>query len=294
MHCAGHSTRGQWRNPLLNVTPFIPNKYPEFVFWCQHLFLQLNMAKDSETVLEGFQEGPLKFPPTYKFDVGTDTYDTRLVRPGVLLWILGCWLNITVILITHFWEKVLLSLGETQLKCLFFNPPFSHSLCVFDPVGRSVNRLGPTGSSGVLELPRLPTWLRVLGSVAPFQGWPAGLKWRSTITEVTWSILSVTTNPCPLSSPCRWDTPEHIRKMTQGLLLYCTCSFSYHKLKYFMSAVDVNRKTRQNCKFCVQIQVLSRYSSHFSLWIFNENVLSAVPVQSGYSVSHPHCGGRVE
>ncbi|KAM3867502.1 inositol polyphosphate 5-phosphatase K [Diretmus argenteus] len=37
---------------------------------------QLNMAKDSETVLEGFLEGPLKFPPTYKFDVGTDTYDT--------------------------------------------------------------------------------------------------------------------------------------------------------------------------------------------------------------------------
>uniref|UniRef100_A0A3Q2V514 Inositol polyphosphate-5-phosphatase Jb n=2 Tax=Haplochromini TaxID=319058 RepID=A0A3Q2V514_HAPBU len=34
------------------------------------------MAKDSETVLEGFQEGPLKFPPTYKFDVGTNTYDT--------------------------------------------------------------------------------------------------------------------------------------------------------------------------------------------------------------------------
>lgn len=37
---------------------------------------QLNIAKDSETVLEGFHEGPLKFPPTYKFDVGTDTYDT--------------------------------------------------------------------------------------------------------------------------------------------------------------------------------------------------------------------------
>lgn len=41
--------------------------------------LQLNMAKDSETVLVGFLEGPLKFPPTYKFDVGTDTYDTRFV-----------------------------------------------------------------------------------------------------------------------------------------------------------------------------------------------------------------------
>uniref|UniRef100_A0A3B3U0R3 Inositol polyphosphate 5-phosphatase K-like n=1 Tax=Poecilia latipinna TaxID=48699 RepID=A0A3B3U0R3_9TELE len=34
------------------------------------------MTKDSETVLEGFQEGPLRFPPTYKFDVGTNTYDT--------------------------------------------------------------------------------------------------------------------------------------------------------------------------------------------------------------------------
>uniref|UniRef100_A0A3B5MHV0 Inositol polyphosphate-5-phosphatase Jb n=1 Tax=Xiphophorus couchianus TaxID=32473 RepID=A0A3B5MHV0_9TELE len=34
------------------------------------------MIKDSETVLEGFEEGPLRFPPTYKFDVGTNTYDT--------------------------------------------------------------------------------------------------------------------------------------------------------------------------------------------------------------------------
>uniref|UniRef100_A0A3Q2ZA10 Phosphatidylinositol 4,5-bisphosphate 5-phosphatase A n=1 Tax=Hippocampus comes TaxID=109280 RepID=A0A3Q2ZA10_HIPCM len=41
---------------------------------------QLNMAKDSETVLEGFQEGPLKFPPTYKFDVGTNIYDTGKKR----------------------------------------------------------------------------------------------------------------------------------------------------------------------------------------------------------------------
>lgn len=50
---------------------------------CHFFLLQLNMAKDSETVLEGFQEGPLKFSPTYKFDVGTDTYDTRWVMPGV-------------------------------------------------------------------------------------------------------------------------------------------------------------------------------------------------------------------
>ncbi|XP_077592793.1 phosphatidylinositol 4,5-bisphosphate 5-phosphatase A [Stigmatopora nigra] len=37
---------------------------------------QLNLAKSTESILEGFMEGPLKFPPTYKFDVGTHTYDT--------------------------------------------------------------------------------------------------------------------------------------------------------------------------------------------------------------------------
>lgn len=34
------------------------------------------MVKKSESVLEGFMEGPLNFPPTYKFDVETHTYDT--------------------------------------------------------------------------------------------------------------------------------------------------------------------------------------------------------------------------
>uniref|UniRef100_A0A1A8JLA0 Phosphatidylinositol 4,5-bisphosphate 5-phosphatase A n=1 Tax=Nothobranchius kuhntae TaxID=321403 RepID=A0A1A8JLA0_NOTKU len=37
---------------------------------------QLNLAKNTESILEGFMEGPLNFPPTYKFDVGTHTYDT--------------------------------------------------------------------------------------------------------------------------------------------------------------------------------------------------------------------------
>ncbi|XP_061071740.1 inositol polyphosphate 5-phosphatase K-like isoform X1 [Conger conger] len=37
---------------------------------------QLNMVKHSARILEGFMEGPLQFPPTYKFDVGTHTYDT--------------------------------------------------------------------------------------------------------------------------------------------------------------------------------------------------------------------------
>ncbi|XP_053542737.1 inositol polyphosphate 5-phosphatase K [Ictalurus punctatus] len=37
---------------------------------------QLNIAKKSESVMDDFVEGPLNFPPTYKFDVGTHTYDT--------------------------------------------------------------------------------------------------------------------------------------------------------------------------------------------------------------------------
>uniref|UniRef100_A0AAY4BAB2 Phosphatidylinositol 4,5-bisphosphate 5-phosphatase A n=1 Tax=Denticeps clupeoides TaxID=299321 RepID=A0AAY4BAB2_9TELE len=37
---------------------------------------QLNIAKKSERILEGFVESPLNFAPTYKFDVGTNTYDT--------------------------------------------------------------------------------------------------------------------------------------------------------------------------------------------------------------------------
>lgn len=38
---------------------------------------QLNMAKDTWPILKGFQEGPLNFAPTFKFDVGTNKYDTR-------------------------------------------------------------------------------------------------------------------------------------------------------------------------------------------------------------------------
>lgn len=59
---------------------------------------QLNMAKSTESILEGFNEGPLKFPPTYKFDVGTHTYDTRFVRCSALI-LLQCIL---------FWQSVAL------------------------------------------------------------------------------------------------------------------------------------------------------------------------------------------
>ncbi|XP_044286498.1 inositol polyphosphate 5-phosphatase K isoform X2 [Varanus komodoensis] len=37
---------------------------------------QLNMAKKKETLLQEFMEGPLKFKPTYKFDLYSNEYDT--------------------------------------------------------------------------------------------------------------------------------------------------------------------------------------------------------------------------
>ncbi|KAM9320861.1 inositol polyphosphate 5-phosphatase K isoform 3-T3 [Gastrophryne carolinensis] len=37
---------------------------------------QLNIAKKKEHFLQGFMEGPLKFKPTYKFDLNSDVYDT--------------------------------------------------------------------------------------------------------------------------------------------------------------------------------------------------------------------------
>lgn len=37
---------------------------------------QLNAALEKEKILEGFQEMKIGFPPTYKFDRGTDDYDT--------------------------------------------------------------------------------------------------------------------------------------------------------------------------------------------------------------------------
>lgn len=80
------------------------------------------------------------------------------------------------------------------------------SLPVPRPVRRSVSQLGPTGSCGASEPQHLPMQPWAQGSVAPFQGWPAGPKWHSTTTEVTWNTPSVTTNRSPPSSPCRWDT----------------------------------------------------------------------------------------
>ena len=40
-------------------------------------FDQLNIERAKNTVFQGFQEGPLHFPPTYKYQPGTDLYESR-------------------------------------------------------------------------------------------------------------------------------------------------------------------------------------------------------------------------
>lgn len=40
------------------------------------MVLQLRQAIDDGSSFAGYQEGPLLFRPTYKYDLGTDRYDT--------------------------------------------------------------------------------------------------------------------------------------------------------------------------------------------------------------------------
>ena len=44
------------------------------------LMFQLVKCCEERLIFEDFQEGRITFPPTYKFDVGTDNYDSRLVK----------------------------------------------------------------------------------------------------------------------------------------------------------------------------------------------------------------------
>lgn len=53
--------------------------------WCFQLHNQLGHTD----VFRGFEEGAIAFDPTYKFDTGTDVYDTR--------WVGGVWVSGTVI-----------------------------------------------------------------------------------------------------------------------------------------------------------------------------------------------------
>lgn len=50
----------------------------DFTYKINYL-LKLNKAKSEEMILIDFEEGPLNFPPTFKYDMGTDRYDTRYV-----------------------------------------------------------------------------------------------------------------------------------------------------------------------------------------------------------------------
>lgn len=150
--------------------------------------LQLNIAKNTESILEGFIEGPLNFPPTYKFDVGTHTYDTRFVQQSP---------QQTFSIIFYFSR----SWGLLNCRC-----PLWQSVASFVSVLRKGNLPGQIASFGAFVVPVpqfLPTMQHCRG-VWP-RGWVGRLKWHSMCTEVTWATPSATTS---LFLPCfhyMWD-----------------------------------------------------------------------------------------
>lgn len=194
------------------------------------------MAKDSETVLEGFQEGPLKFPPTYKFDVGTDTYDTRLV----MLSASGNWWTTEPSSrnsAPFLWRFLPAREKHEKVFLSTFASP-SHVFSVPRAVGKSVNRLGLTGSCGAWGPLHLPTQLWTQGSVAPLQGWRVGPKSHSTATGVTWSTQPVTTNLYPPSSPCRWDTSQVVFLWYEFCEWYKNCKLGKFFIFFMLLVCD--------------------------------------------------------
>lgn len=153
-------------------------------------------------------------------------------------------------------------------------------------MGKSVNRLGPTGSCGAWGPPHLPTLPWTQGSAAPLQGWPAGPKWHNTATGVTWSTQPVTTNLCPPSSPCRWDTSQVFLwyyfvngvKIVNWLNKWFKQSFQSGSFSYFFMLLVCDEDT---CSLYININAFE--------WVF-----SVVPIQGGCSACHTLSGGWVE
>lgn len=46
------------------------------IFLSNKVFVQLKSAIDSGDAFTDYEEGPIMFPPTYRYDLGTDKYDT--------------------------------------------------------------------------------------------------------------------------------------------------------------------------------------------------------------------------
>ncbi len=72
-----------------------------------HVF-QLKRQMDEEVVFVGFTEGEIDFQPTYKYDTGSDQWDTRSENTIIhyFLW--------------HFFYKICDPLCENPAKVFFF------------------------------------------------------------------------------------------------------------------------------------------------------------------------------
>jgi hypothetical protein len=56
----------------------VPYQYVHVIRRCPFidLFVQLKLAMDQEAAFVGYEEGPILFRPTYRYNLGSDVYDT--------------------------------------------------------------------------------------------------------------------------------------------------------------------------------------------------------------------------
>jgi hypothetical protein len=63
---------------------------------CSHRFsFKLRIESEAGNAFSGFMEAPIGFPPTYRYDIGTDNYDTRFV-------FIPCLFSVLTIINIHF------------------------------------------------------------------------------------------------------------------------------------------------------------------------------------------------
>ena len=67
------------------VLIFDKNQYKTFFAKRALLFLQLSRMRQKNSAFHEYTEGAIRFLPTYKYDPGTDSWDSRSIELGFMI-----------------------------------------------------------------------------------------------------------------------------------------------------------------------------------------------------------------